>query len=170
MNTLLRSLPAVAVVPVCFVAILWGWGTIDWLLGRAEVARFIRNHERLIEERLRDPKVHRFSLEPHPDHSGTLLIKFDVDDKQTYEMLEADLDGVWHMTFPPCWETHIRSDEELANDLGCMAMGMGLTMEAATRIGIAAFVSIILFPPALWLFVLRRKGKTVRHTRAFAKA
>jgi hypothetical protein len=70
-------------IPVIFLAILFVWAKIDESLGWREVSEYIRDHQSIIEQRLKNPKVHSFSLARLPSHPGTLLIRFDVYDKAT---------------------------------------------------------------------------------------
>ena len=142
---------AIATWPLCLFAVIQGWAMIDTFRGHREVLEFIDNHHRLVAGRLADSKVHSFSLSYDPKHSGTLLIQFDVEDKETYEMLESDLDAIWGMLFPPRWETNIRSNEELGNNWGYAAGGMGLAMEGMSRLVIAIVLSLIVSAIVLWL-------------------
>lgn len=152
----------VFVIPPLFLAIFYGWCEIDAFLGRREVSRFIREHQKLVEQRLHDPKVHAFSLTHDPDQTCALLIRFDVDDKDTYEMLESDLDDIWLMRFPPTWQTNLRSKEELGNNFGYAAWGMNLIGEAIMRVVIAAVAAVVL--SGLFLIVSLRR---LRHADAF---
>ena len=130
-------------IPVIFVGVLRIWGKIDESLGSREVSQYIRDHQSIVSQRLKNPKVHSFSLTHLPSEPGTLLIQFDVDNKATYEMLEKDLDDIWGMRFPPQWKTTIRSKEELSNNLGYAAWGIGELGEAIGRVGNAAIVSLV---------------------------
>ena len=156
---------AVCSMPACFFAVIWGWATIDLLRGRREVSTFIRQHQQIVDDRRADPAVHEFSLKHEPMHSGTLLIQFDVADKDTYELLESDLDSIYEMTFPPRWETNIRSNEELGNNFGYAAWGIGIAMEGMMRIGIAVISSILSFGVVVWLSLRQRGRHTTRHGR-----
>jgi hypothetical protein len=77
-------------VPLVFVSILVIWKWWDELLSHDEVSLYIRRHQSLVMRRLRNPKVHSFSLTHHPSVTGTLLVQFDVDDKSTWELLRSD--------------------------------------------------------------------------------
>jgi hypothetical protein len=130
-------------IPVIFVGVLRIWGKIDASLDSREVSQYIRDHQSIVSQRLKNPKVHSFSLTHLPSEPGTLLIQFDVDNKATYEMLEKDLDDIWGMRSPPRWKTTIRSNEELSNNFGYAAWGMGELGKGMGQIGIAAIVSLV---------------------------
>jgi len=131
-------------VPTYFFAILIGWAAIDDILGSLEVSRFIREHQAIVAKRLSNSKVHSFSLGHSPSHSATLLIQFDVDDKPTYLMLEDDLSDHWGLRFPAEWNTHLRSKEDLGNNLGFAAQGIGEVGKAFWRIQVAVIASVTL--------------------------
>lgn len=140
----------------CFFFTLWfGWGVIDDHLGVGEVSRFIRKHQPIVAARLANPKVHSFSLAHDPDHPATLLIRFDVEDRATYLMLEDDLDEHWGLRFPARWDTRLRSDEELGNNFGFAGQGLGEIGEGMWRLLIVAVISVVL-PAVLLSLALRR--------------
>jgi hypothetical protein len=146
MDLLLRSirsaLLSLLAILVVFLGVLFIWGQIDECFGSREVSQFIRDHQSIVSQRLKNPKVHSFSLTHVPSQPGTLLIQFDVDDKATYEMLESDLDHIWRMQSPPMWQTTIRSKETLSDNLGYAAWGMAEAGKAATRIALAGIASL----------------------------
>jgi len=151
---------AVAVMLLCFVAVICGWGVIDKFFGYREVSIFIDQHGHLVAEWLADPNVHTFSLSHDPEDSATLLIRFDVEDKRTYEMIESDLDAAWEMRSPPRWETTMRSNETLGNNYGYSAWGMGLLAWGMIRLGIAAVASLLAFGVCVCLGLWFRRGRT----------
>jgi len=111
-------------VPAFFFANLLASAALDYILGSLEVARFIREHRPIVAQRVSDPKVHSFSLGHAPGHAATLLIRFDVEDKATYLMLEDDLSDHWELRFPARWNTHLRGNEDLGNNFGFAAQGI----------------------------------------------
>lgn len=144
-----------ASLPATFCFVLWGWGTVDLIRARAEVNTFIAEHEHLVQTLMKHPKVHDFSLRQSPDHSGTLLIQFDVDDKETYELIESELDGIWHLIFPPNWDTNVRSNEDLGNNYGYAAWGLGMAFEGMMRMVIAAATAFVVLGILLWRLACR---------------
>jgi hypothetical protein len=116
---------SIALIPIFFLAILAGWLLIHQTLGGAEVKRFIQDHQAVVAKRLKDPKVHSFSLSQVPGCPATLLIQFDVDDKATYEMLENDLDRHWGLRTPARWRTKLRCQEKLGKNYGFAGQGIG---------------------------------------------
>ncbi len=146
---------AIASIPCIFLACFRGWIMYEHFLASFEVLRFIRDHEALVHERLTDPKVHSFSLTRDPAEAGVLVIAFDVEDKATYEMLENDLDEHWGLRIPARWNTRLRSREELGNNYGFAALGIGMVMQALIVMSIAAGVSVVL--PMIYLFFALRK-------------
>jgi hypothetical protein len=141
-RTFRSAILSLLAIPVVFLGVLFTWGRIDEWIGSREVSQYIRDHQSIVSQRLKDPKVHTFSLTHDRSQPGTLLIQFDVDDKATYEMLESDLDHIWGMRFPPKWETTIRTQETLSDNLGYAAWGMAEALEALTRIALAGIVSL----------------------------
>ncbi len=142
-------------VPASLFANLLASAALDYILGSLEVARFIREHRPIVAQRLSDPKVHSFSLGHAPGHAATLLIRFDVEDKATYLMLEDDLSDHWDLRFPARWNTHLRSNEDLGNNFGFAAQGISEVVGFLIRILVAAVVSSIL-AGAYLLLALRR--------------
>ena len=140
---------------ISFFAIMFGWSIIDLLGGRLETSRFIHDHSALVKSWNENPLVYAFAIQPDADHSGTLAIRIDVEDRKTYELIERDLDGIWELTFPPTFEINIRSGEELDNNYGFAAWGVGLAMVAVFRIGIAVALSVISFFATIWWLVVR---------------
>jgi hypothetical protein len=130
-------------IPVVFVGIVFAWAKVDESLGLREVSQYIRDHQSVVTERLKNQKVHSFSLTHLPSQPATLLIQFDVDDKATYEMLESDLDDIWGMRFPPMWETKLRSSERLSNNYGYAGLGFGELGKGMTRFLIAGIASLV---------------------------
>jgi hypothetical protein len=149
-----------ATIPILFVGIIWTWRQLDVIAGNREVAQFIEDHRELVQRQLRDPRVHSFSLSADPNESATLLIRLDVDDKATHDIIEADLDRIWEFHFPPNWETTIRSNEKLGNNYGYAAAGIGLLVEAGILFTIAAIASLAA-PACFWLgvFTWRRRHR-----------
>jgi hypothetical protein len=141
-RTIWSAFVSLLAIPVVFLGVLFTWAQIDKWIGSREVSEYIRAHQSIVSERLKNPKVHSFSLTHVPSQPGTLLIQFDVDDKATYEMLESDLDDIWGMRFPPKWQTTIRTKETLSDNLGYWAWGMGEAANALARIALAAAASL----------------------------
>lgn len=139
---IVRILLAILWAPVVFLSICVGWGVVDTALASWEVSNYIRHHQTLVAQRLADPRVHAFTLSRDPDAWGTLLIKFDVDDKQTYELLESDLNDIYGMRNPPRWDTIVRSKEDLGNNFGYAAWGMNEVGEAMLVALLAAVAAI----------------------------
>ncbi len=122
-------------IPVVFLGVLFTWGQIDEWIGSREVSQYIRDHQSIVSQRLKDPKVHTFSIATRPIATrDPLNFQFDVVDKATYEMLESDLDHILGMRFPPKWQTTIRTQETLSDNLGYAAWGMAEAWNALTRI------------------------------------
>jgi hypothetical protein len=138
----LAAVVSVSLVPIVFLGIIIIWAKIDGFLGSREVSRYIRDHQSIVSQRLSDPKVHSFTLTHNPSEWGALLIKFDVDDKATYEMLESDLDDIWDLRFPPWWEFTIRNKEDLGNNWGYAAWGLAELGEGLQRAMIAGLVAL----------------------------
>jgi len=150
-------------IPSLFCGILYSWNSIDSLFGWWEVSRFIRDHQQLVNRRLRDPKVHSFRLTHDPKESGGLLILFDVDDKATYVMLESDLNDIWDMRFPPRWETIIRSKEKLGTSFGYVAWGLRQLGESINRVFMAAVASLALSGLVLFLALHWPRSPSAEH-------
>ncbi len=141
-RTIRSAIVSLLAVPVVFLGVLLTWGQIDEWFGSREVSQFIRDHQSIVSQRLKNPKVHSFSLTHVPSQPGTLLIQFDVDDKATYEMLESDLDHILGMQSPPKWQTTIRTKETLSDNLGYAAWGMAEAGRAVTRLAVAGVASL----------------------------
>jgi len=139
----MAAIASVLAAPVVFVGILFIWAKIDESLGSREVSQYIRDHQAIVRQRLENLKVHSFSLSHNPSEPGALLIKFDVDDKAAYELLEADLNDIWEMRFPPQWETTLRSKERLSNNFGYAGLGFRELGEGMTRMMIAGIASLV---------------------------
>ena len=129
--------------PCSFFAILLVWSWLESRVGGLEVSQFIREHHTLVAQRLSDPRVHSLSLTHAPEHWGTLLIQFDVDDRATYERLENDLDQSWNLRFTPRWKTDLRSQERLGNNLGFAAAGIGELEQGIVHAMVAAVLATI---------------------------
>lgn len=161
-RTVRSAILSLLAIPVVFLGVLFTWGRIDQWIGSREVSQYIRDHQSIVSQHLNDPKVHSFSLTHDPSQPGTLLIQFDVDDKATYEMLESDLDHFLGMRFPPKWQTTIRTQETLSDNLGYAAWGMAEAWNALTRIALAAVVSLA----PVTFFTLLGLYQTYRASRA----
>lgn len=107
----LAYLPSFLAVPISFFGIVFGWFAFEHFLASRKVSRLLRAHEKLFAKRLTDPKVHSLRISQDASDRGTLVIHFDVDDRATYEMLEADPDGIWSLRFPPRWETTTKTSD-----------------------------------------------------------
>jgi len=142
-------------IPCVFLTTLAVWAAVDNALGAREVSRFLREHRALVARRLTDPRVHSFSLSHDPGHPATLVIRFDVDTKAAYEMLENDLGGIWGLRFPARWETRLRNDEDLGNNFGFAAQGISAVAKFCEEVLTAAAASL-LFASAYLAFALRR--------------
>ena len=141
-RTFRSAILSLLAIPVVFLGVLFTWGRIDEWIGSREVSQYIRDHQSIVSRRLKDPKVHTFSLTQDRSQPGTLLIQSDVDDNATFFMLKSDLDHIWGMRFTPKWVTTIRTHETLSDNLGYAARGMAEACEALTRIALAAVVSL----------------------------
>lgn len=135
---------SISLVPCFFVGILIVWGIVDRRLGESEVSQFITNHQSLVAEHLSNPKVHSFSLSRVPDCPHILLIQFDVDNKETYLMLEGALDDRFHLRHPAKWKTELRSHEDLGFSPGFAAEGMSEAVKSIEILVDAALGSIAL--------------------------
>ena len=149
-----------------FFGIIFGWRLIDEYLGKREVARFIADHESVVAERLQDPRVHAFALNPCPSEPWQLLVEMDTEDKAAFDMLEASLDGIDKLRFVPLWKWKIRSSEEPRN-LGHMAEGVGEITRAISRALLAGFIAL-LGPFLVYLIWIVRQH--VRETRRAAES
>lgn len=139
----LRLAAVLATIPATFIGVLFGWHRVDAAVGFREVTAFIEQHNKIVDDWRRNPKVYSLSLSHDPNQAGTLRIQFDVEDKRTYEMIEDVLfKETSGMRFPPSWDTNLRSNEDLGNNWGFAAVGMGEALKAQARFSIAAFVSI----------------------------
>ena len=146
---------ALASLPLTFFAVWCTWNTIDSFLARREVDAFLVNYSSLVETRLSDPKVYAFSIGRSPEHSGRLLITYDVEDAATYRQLESDLDMSWQMRFPAQWKTNVRSGEDLGNDFGFAARGFGELAESLVVFWTAVFLSVSVCGLVIWRSVRR---------------
>jgi len=129
---------ALLIFPFALIGILLTWMLIDFALGSIEVAHFIQGQRPFIARRLADPQVHTLSLRHAPGHWETLQIEVDVEDRATFERLEADLEPTHQFRFPPRWIIIVRSKEELDNDFGAAAAGIGEVFEFFHRVLISA--------------------------------
>lgn len=129
-------------MPFVFVGILFVWFKIDESLGWREVSQYIRDHQSIVAQCLKNPSVHSLSLSHLPSQTETLLIQFDVDDQATYEMLESDLDDTWHMRFPPQWKTNLRSREKLSRNYSHAGLAFRELGEGMKRMLIAGIASL----------------------------
>src|SRR5271165_5533801 len=50
-------LVSVLAIPFIFVGVLYIWATIDESLGSREVSQYIRDHQSIVSQRLKNPKV-----------------------------------------------------------------------------------------------------------------
>lgn len=122
---LAKAAGAVLWGPVTFLAVLFGLNVINGCLGWWEVSNYIREHQAIVARRLTDPSVHSFALSHDPVDRGRLRVRFDVDDRITYEMLESDLSDADSLRFTPHWQTTMRSHERLGGiDLRGMDEGV----------------------------------------------
>ncbi len=161
-RTFRAAILSLLAIPVVFVGVLFTWGRIDEWIGSREVSQYIRDHQSIVSQRLKDPKVHSFSLTHDPSQPGTLLIQFDVDDRATYEMLESDLDHIFGMGFLPRWQTKIRTQETVSDNFGDAGWGMAEAWDGLTRIALAAVLSLV---PVMF-FTLLGLYQTYRAWRA----
>jgi hypothetical protein len=150
----LAAVVSVSLVPIVFLGIIITWAKIDGFLGSREVSRYIKDHQSVVSRRLSDPKVHSFTLTHNPSEWGALLIKFDVDDKATYEMLESDLNDIWNLRSPPQWRTIIRSNERLSNNYGYAALGFRELGEFFQQMLVAGLISLA--QASLFIFIAVR--------------
>jgi len=120
---------ALLIFPFALIGILLTWMLIDFTLGSIEVAHFIQVQRPFVARRLADPQVHTYSLRHAPGHWETLQIEIDVENRATFERLETDLEPIYHFRFPPRWNIIVRSREELDNDFGAAAAGIGEVFE-----------------------------------------
>ena len=149
---------ALAAATLAFFAVLLGWEGLDLVRARFEVNRFIREHRRSVEKYRSNPKVHTFSIRPSREHSGTLLVEIDVDDAQTYYLIENELDGLEDLTYLPIFLTTIRSNEELSNDYSALGYAMQEMAKGVFRLAVASTAAILAFVSVCWLLV-RRVGR-----------
>ena len=157
------SIVALLTIPGFFFGIVFCWNWIDTALGTREVSRFIRDHQPLLVSYRAHPRVHSLQLAHKPQAPWNLLISFDVDDKATYEMLEGDFLGrTMGLRFPAHWETNTRSKEELGNNFGFAAQGMGVAVNAIVGLGVAAVMSLVMSCCFLWIALRRLGGVPVK--------
>jgi hypothetical protein len=140
-------------VPALFFGIFYAWAAINTLLGTREVSRFIRDHQQFVARRSRDPKVHSFRLARDPQHSGTLLIRLDVEDKATFDTIEAGLNDISQLRFPPAWEPTVRSGEEVGDGMGYAAWGfreLGEGFQMMIAAAVSSLALSVLFLVVAW--------------------
>ena len=145
-------------VPASFFAVLYVWSAIDTYIGSREVSRFIEAHQKIVAERLTNPKVHSFRLFHEPTHSETLVIQFDVDDKATYLLLENDMNDAWSLRFPAVWQTKLRSGEELGNNIGFAFEGIEEALKDMGKLAITGIVALMI-PAIVSLMIPHRKHR-----------
>jgi hypothetical protein len=149
-----------------FFGIIFGWRFIDETLGKREVARFIADHEAVVAEKLRDPRVHAFALNPCPSEPWRLLVETDTDDKAAFEMLQESPDGIDKLRFVPLWQWKIRSGEEPRN-LGHPDRDVQEIQRTMSRGALAVLIAL-LGPFLVYLIWLVRKH--VRESRRAAES
>ena len=74
---------------------------------------------------------------------AVLLIQFDVDDKETFDLLDDDLRESLSLDNLPHWQTILRSDERLGMELGAISKAMGMVAEAPAIILRLAGISFV---------------------------
>jgi hypothetical protein len=160
----MRAIPLLATFPIVilFVALIDGESRREH--SRRAVRDFISKHQKIVEKRLQNPKVHSFSLTPVPDDEATLLIQFDVDDKETFFLLDDDLRDCVELHNLPQWQTVVRSKERLGMDLGSIAQATGMVFEAPVIV-----LRVLAISFALWLvwvvpvaFICRKRAIAAR--------
>ena len=139
----MRAILLLATLPLVFLLVSFIDGEYRRHNARVAVREFIIEHEQLIQKRLQNPKVHSFSLAPAPDDDAVLLIQFDVDDKETFDLLDDDLRESLSLDNLPHWQTILRSDERLGMDLGAISKAMGMVAEAPAIILRLAGISFV---------------------------
>lgn len=138
-------------LPLTFFGILLGWRCVDVAVGHRQVTAFIQHHHTLVEEWRANPQIHSVSLSHDLKQPGGLLIQFDVADKQTFLLLEDNLfSSTAGMRIPPRWDTKLRSKEDLGNDWGFAAQGIGEVGKAALRLAIASMISLLVLAVTVW--------------------
>lgn len=123
-------------VPIVFIMILFSWFGIQRFLGSRKESRLIRDQRSIVERWLRDPRVHSFQIGPTLGDFGRLLIRLDVDDKATFEMIERELDGALQPRLLPKWDITIRNGEKFVidNGYGYHAEGIAMALEGPAAV------------------------------------
>jgi hypothetical protein len=57
-RTITLALLSLLATPVVFLGVLLTWGQIDKWIGSRAVSRYIRNHQSIVSQRRKNPKVH----------------------------------------------------------------------------------------------------------------
>jgi hypothetical protein len=120
--------------------ILLSWRHIEKLRSSNEVDRYILDHREWISTRRLDPSVHELTLS---NRDGVLNIVVDVEDKRTFDKIEDELADIYSLRFPPKWATMVRSQEELGNNWGYAAWGVGELAIAVSRLCLAFGGSVV---------------------------
>ena len=161
----MRAIPLLATLPLVILFIAFIDGEFRRENSRRAVRDFISKHQKIIEKRLQNPRVHSFSLTPVPGDEATLLIQFDVDDKETFFLLDDDLRDCVELHNLPQWQTVVRSKERLGMDLGSIAQATGMVFEAPVII-----LRVLAISFALWLawvvpvaFICRKRAIAARN-------
>ena len=126
----MRAIFLLSTLPLVILFVAFVDGEFRREHSRRAVRDFIAKHQKIVETRSQNPKVHTFSLTPVPDDEATLLIRIDVDDKQTFFLLDDDLRDCLELDNLPQWQTVVRSKERLGMDLGAIAKATGMVFEA----------------------------------------
>lgn len=160
----MRAILLLATLPLVFLFVAFIDGESRREHSRRAVRDFIAKHQKIVEKRLQNPKVHSFSLTPVPDDAATLLIQFDVDDKETFFLLDDDLRDCLELDNLPQWQTVVRSKERLGMDPGAIAKATGMVFEAPVVI-----LRLFAISFALWLawvmpvaFICRKRAIAAR--------
>ncbi|MCA9027998.1 MAG: hypothetical protein KDA86_22500 [Planctomycetaceae bacterium] len=120
------NLLAMMTFPLIVTGLLLIFVSIRTLHRAYQVHRYIVQNQALVEDRLRNPKVHMFSLSRDLDE---LRVTIDVEDMDTFELLEHDLaDLGYTLEIQQVGDVNVRSGEKLGNDWGAAAAGIGLSM------------------------------------------
>jgi hypothetical protein len=136
---------AIASIPCTIAGIFFGYNKLEQLRSYYEVPRYIQRHQEFVAECRADPHVHLFSITRDKEHPWTALIEFDVDDRMTYLKIESAIRD-WGLMQRPYFKTKLRSNEDLGNDWGVAAEGMGEAGRALYLFVFATFVSITTAP------------------------
>lgn len=139
----LKLMLCIGVWPVTFVAVVLFWRHVDRVQGQQEVQEFIQSHQAIVAERRKNPRVYAFDVAADQEDDSRLLVEWDVADKETYLMLDDDVSGWINLSQTPTWRCKMRSDEELPNDFGAMAFGIGELGEALFRLKVAVAVATL---------------------------